>query len=80
MHSLTEGIIIAVCCHHRCTWQTFVGKDFLIENDINREEFEVMTKICGWAICGSGMSREKRKQISETSGIYLLIYIINILC
>lgn len=68
----TSAFIIAVCCHHRCDWQPFVGKEFFIENGISIKEFLIITKMVGWAICGSGMSRERRKAIAEkrqTDGI-----------
>ena len=25
------GILIALCCHHRCDWSPYVGKEFLTE-------------------------------------------------
>lgn len=61
----TIAIIIALCCHHRCDWKHFVGKDFFIENGVTTKEFTIMTKMVGWAICGTGLSRERRKLIEE---------------
>lgn len=61
----TKGFVIALCCHHRCAWQPFVGKKFFQENQITEEEFVIMTKMVSWAICGSGMSRETRKAIEN---------------
>lgn len=61
----TEAILIALCCHHRCDWIHFVGKDFFIENDVTPDEFVLITKMVGWAICGTGMSRERRKKFDE---------------
>lgn len=58
-----KGFDIALCCHHRCTWRAFVGKQFLLDNGIDRNEFEIMTKMVGWAVCGTGMSRQLRKEI-----------------
>jgi tRNA:m4X modification enzyme len=25
------GLMIALCCHHRCEWSPYVGKEFLTE-------------------------------------------------
>lgn len=61
----TMALIIALCCHHRCEWKHFVGKDFFIENEVSPREFAIITKMVGWAICGTGMSRERRKQMDE---------------
>lgn len=59
----TDAFIVALCCHHRCDWQPFVGKEFFIRHKISRREFAIITKMVGWAICGTGMSRERRKEI-----------------
>lgn len=61
----TIAMIIALCCHHRCEWKHLVGKEFFIQNDITAKEFAIITKMVGWAICGTGMSREKRKEMEE---------------
>lgn len=59
----TDAFIVALCCHHRCDWQAFVGKEFFIKHQISIREFVIMTKMVGWAVCGSGMSRERRKEL-----------------
>lgn len=61
----TAAMLITLCCHHRCEWKNLVGKEFFIENDVSAKEFAIITKMVGWAICGTGMSREKRKQMKE---------------
>lgn len=67
-----KGFVIALCCHHRCTWRPFVGKKFLLDNGITQNEFDIMTKMVGWAVCGTGISRQLRKEIemrNEQKGI-----------
>lgn len=59
----TEAFIVALCCHHRCDWQALVGKEFFEKHQISVREFLIMTKMVGWAVCGSGMSRERRKEL-----------------
>ena len=57
----TDFFLIAVCCHHRCTWKPFVGKKFMLENGITPRSFRIITKMVSWAVCGTGTSREVRK-------------------
>eukprot|EP00466_Bigelowiella_natans_P004154 jgi/Bigna1/69502/fgenesh1_pg.9_\ len=41
------GIAIATCCHHRCEWASYVGKEYLIKvAGIDKQEF---AKVCQWA-------------------------------
>lgn len=61
----SEGVVIALCCHHKCDWKTFVGKKFFAANGIDRKAFNLMIRMVGWAHCGTGLSRERRKEISE---------------
>lgn len=61
----TIAIILALCCHHRCEWKHLIGKEFFAENGISVKEFIIITKMVGWAICGTGMSRERRKEIED---------------
>lgn len=56
----SRGFIICLCCHHRCSWSTFVGKDWLLGNGIDRKTFNVMIKVVSWFTCGDGHSRDKR--------------------
>ncbi|XP_058826188.1 tRNA:m(4)X modification enzyme TRM13 homolog [Topomyia yanbarensis] len=58
----SEGFVFALCCHHRCDWKTYVGKKFLLSKGIGHSEFELIVRMVSWAVCGSGTSREKRKQ------------------
>ncbi|XP_065362112.1 tRNA:m(4)X modification enzyme TRM13 homolog [Calliphora vicina] len=61
----TDFIMIALCCHHRCDWRSFVGKEFFKEHQISQREFVIITKMVSWAICGTGMSRERRKALEN---------------
>lgn len=61
----TDAFIVALCCHHRCDWKPFVGKEFFVRHKVSRREFAIITKMVGWAICGTGMSRERRKELEE---------------
>ncbi|KAH8359199.1 hypothetical protein KR093_005126 [Drosophila rubida] len=61
----TDYILIALCCHHRCSWRSYVGKAWLQAAGITPREFVIITKMVSWAVCGSGLSRERRKAIAE---------------
>uniref|UniRef100_A0A0K8UED4 tRNA:m(4)X modification enzyme TRM13 n=1 Tax=Bactrocera latifrons TaxID=174628 RepID=A0A0K8UED4_BACLA len=61
----TDYILIALCCHHRCDWQAYVGKSFLQANGLTCRDFAVISKMASWAICGTGMSRERRRALEE---------------
>ena len=32
------GLMIALCCHHRCEWSPYVGKEFLTEQGQNQSD------------------------------------------
>jgi len=54
------GMLIALCCHHRCEWSPYVGKEFLTEQGFTEEDFPLLTSITSWCTCGSGKPREAR--------------------
>lgn len=46
----SDSLLIALCCHHRCTWQTFVGKAFFMDTlGLGKEDFEIMARMSSWA-------------------------------
>ena len=55
--------MIALCCHHRCEWQYFVGQKHLIESfgleSVN--QFKILSGLTSWATCGTGRPRGSRK-------------------
>jgi tRNA:m4X modification enzyme len=56
------GIMIALCCHHRCDWGSFVGKKYLLEKaGFSPQEFKLLCGITSWATCGSGKPRNSGK-------------------
>ncbi|XP_030371497.1 tRNA:m(4)X modification enzyme TRM13 homolog [Scaptodrosophila lebanonensis] len=61
----TDYILIALCCHHRCEWRSYVGKQWLQTTGITPREFVIITKMVSWAVCGTGLSRERRKAMAE---------------
>ncbi|KAK7501164.1 hypothetical protein BaRGS_00007649 [Batillaria attramentaria] len=46
------GILIALCCHHQCTWQAYVGKSFMQQCGFTASDFSLLTRLSSWAVCG----------------------------
>lgn len=61
----SEGIVIALCCHHKCDWKTFVGKNFLLGYGIDKKAFSLIIRMVSWEHCGSGLSRARRKEMAN---------------
>merc|ERR1712107_394359 len=57
MGSELAGILIALCCHHRCDWGPYVGKKFLEEQGFSEADFQLLSSITSWCTCGSGRPR-----------------------
>lgn len=53
------GLMIALCCHHRCDWNPYVGKEFLTEQGFTEEDFGLLSSITSWCTCGSGKPRKQ---------------------
>lgn len=61
----TSNLIICVCCHHQCSWKTFVGKDWFIANGIDKKMFRILIKMVSWCVCGDGFNREKHNTLEK---------------
>ncbi|XP_074044358.1 tRNA:m(4)X modification enzyme TRM13 homolog isoform X2 [Macrotis lagotis] len=46
------GIVIALCCHHRCDWRHYVGKEFFRTLGLGPVEFNYFQRMSSWATCG----------------------------
>ncbi|CAN8027900.1 unnamed protein product [Ixodes persulcatus] len=51
--SALQGLLMAVCCHHRCRWASFVGRPFLEQVGVSERDFELLTCLAGWATCAA---------------------------
>ncbi|KAL3868972.1 hypothetical protein ACJMK2_041717 [Sinanodonta woodiana] len=45
------GVVIALCCHHRCTWQAYVGKAFFKSCGLSARDFQLISSMSSWATC-----------------------------
>lgn len=61
----SKGFIICLCCHHRCTWNTFVGKDWLVQNGIDKKTFDLVIKMVSWCVCGERQNRNVSLETTE---------------
>ncbi|XP_006882555.1 PREDICTED: tRNA:m(4)X modification enzyme TRM13 homolog [Elephantulus edwardii] len=46
------GIVIALCCHHRCDWRHYVGKEYFKALGLGAVEFHYFQRMSSWATCG----------------------------
>ncbi|THD22577.1 tRNA guanosine-2'-O-methyltransferase TRM13 [Fasciola hepatica] len=48
-----SGLMLAVCCHHQCSWEETVGRPWL-ERDagVTAREFAIAARLSSWATCG----------------------------
>ncbi|KAM4640781.1 tRNA:m(4)X modification enzyme TRM13 homolog [Discoglossus pictus] len=51
-HPPVVGIVIALCCHHRCDWNHYVGRDLFQRLGIGQREFSLFQRMSSWATCG----------------------------
>ncbi|TRY94405.1 hypothetical protein DNTS_027944 [Danionella cerebrum] len=49
---VVSGLAIALCCHHRCDWKHYVGKEFFRQRGLGRKEFDAFRRLSSWATCG----------------------------
>lgn len=63
------GIIIAFCCHHRCEYASYVGKEYLEQSGFTANEFTILCSIASWATCGSALNKAiNTPEIQNDSG------------
>ncbi|XP_005104573.1 tRNA:m(4)X modification enzyme TRM13 homolog [Aplysia californica] len=65
--SLPRGIMIALCCHHRCDWATYVGREFMQNCGVTPVEFDLLTRLSSWATCARGKWRNFSKDSADAT-------------
>uniref|UniRef100_A0A8C8H462 tRNA:m(4)X modification enzyme TRM13 n=1 Tax=Oncorhynchus tshawytscha TaxID=74940 RepID=A0A8C8H462_ONCTS len=60
------GVAIALCCHHRCDWRHYVGKEFFKEKGLGASEFAAFLRMSSWATCGSRQARQTSPPQGQT--------------
>jgi tRNA:m4X modification enzyme len=65
-----RGIAIATCCHHSCQFHDYLGKDWLLEQGISSQEFDILRSWTGWAFLDrTGEHRKPKKLIATTKAV-----------
>ncbi|ERE92035.1 putative tRNA guanosine-2'-O-methyltransferase TRM13 like protein [Cricetulus griseus] len=52
MWTPVAGIVIALCCHHRCDWRHYVGKEYFKALGLGAVDFYYFQRMSSWATCG----------------------------
>jgi tRNA:m4X modification enzyme len=52
-----QGLAIAPCCHHRCTWESYAGKEWLMEQNFQERDFTTLCKLSTWFSIGPPIER-----------------------
>ncbi|KAJ7332451.1 hypothetical protein JRQ81_014631 [Phrynocephalus forsythii] len=61
---LVAGIVIALCCHHRCEWEHYVGQEFFRRVGLGALEFNYFKRMTSWATCGMGETSRKAPTVN----------------
>lgn len=65
--SPVAGIVIALCCHHRCDWKHYVGREFFSTVGLGVTEFNYFKRMTSWATCGMRESGPQTSTIETES-------------
>ncbi|KAJ3216034.1 hypothetical protein HDU67_009994 [Dinochytrium kinnereticum] len=47
-----RGIVIALCCHHVCSYREYINHEFLSRTGISAQEFAILKSLSSWATSG----------------------------
>ena len=64
-HSQVRGIVIALCCHHRCDWSSYVGREWWLAQGLTAQDFMSVSHMSSWATCGSRGQMSKVRTAKE---------------
>ncbi|XP_009957784.1 PREDICTED: tRNA:m(4)X modification enzyme TRM13 homolog, partial [Leptosomus discolor] len=60
------GIVIALCCHHKCDWTHYVGREFFKSVGLGPVEFHYFQRMSSWATCGMRETTAKTSASEES--------------
>ncbi|XP_032685002.1 tRNA:m(4)X modification enzyme TRM13 homolog isoform X2 [Odontomachus brunneus] len=61
------GLVIAFCCHHRCEYSSYVGREYLLQCGFTVNEFPILCSIVSWATCGPRTKSDAKLQPNKTT-------------
>lgn len=64
-----KGFMIATCCHHKCEYNTYINREFLINLGFNEEELKIFFIISSWYISKMEAESENEWISSERKAI-----------
>ncbi|XP_064624938.1 tRNA:m(4)X modification enzyme TRM13 homolog [Lineus longissimus] len=50
--SRLQGLIIALCCHHKGNWHHYCGKEFFKKCGLTARDYHIIQSLGSWAVCG----------------------------
>ncbi|NXS07660.1 TRM13 enzyme, partial [Neodrepanis coruscans] len=60
------GIVLALCCHHKCDWTHYVGREFFKSLGLGPVEFHYFQRMSSWATCGMQETTNKASTSEES--------------
>ncbi|KRZ98115.1 tRNA:m(4)X modification enzyme TRM13 -like protein [Trichinella sp. T8] len=54
-----KALIMAPCCHHRCKWSQFCGKELFTFFNFEADQFAELRRIISWSTCGFSSLEDK---------------------
>ncbi|XP_020284702.1 tRNA:m(4)X modification enzyme TRM13 homolog [Pseudomyrmex gracilis] len=61
-----RGLVLAFCCHHKCDYSSYVGRDYLQQCGFTTDEFPVLCSISSWTTCGFHLKNDAEMQSDST--------------
>lgn len=61
-----EGVVLALCCHHCCSWPQYVGRPFLQNLGFTAEDFHLLCCLSSWATCGIRLTKRRKGIAGQT--------------
>lgn len=62
-----RGLVVAFCCHHKCEYSSYVGREYLRQCGFTVNEFPILCSIVSWATCGPRSKSDAKTQRDETT-------------
>ncbi|EGG16524.1 hypothetical protein DFA_09068 [Cavenderia fasciculata] len=61
-----KGIAIATCCHHLCTWDSYINQSFIKDViGLSEQEFNTLVSITSWATLNKKKKKEEEEEEEE---------------
>ena len=62
------GVLVALCCHHRCSWPHLVGKEFFTSLGFSPTDFHIISLMSSWAVCGMRPQKTASTDSTDVAG------------